>query len=260
MLRSRGVGPGWQFLWWWCVGSVFSVCVRLRDRLGLPLFWGGHSVVQPSHLFSRWIDSPARPHAFEQTQSKRSVLCSCCWSIKQTLCVAFANCVSSSHFSVRLVWKGGLLSCWCDWSFIRMPFWWTDQVFTQWDLSTPTHPGRRSGGVDHGVTISMMMMCWFCFLSLCETERSIGSTSVLGRSLSCSTISSLFQMDRFTCSTPCLWADTIKKKCALLLLLINQANTLCGVRQLCEYGVLFPLARLSRLECCNPETEWVNQI
>ena len=44
------------------------------------------------------------------------------------------NFLICSHFSVRLVWKGGLLSCWCDWSFIRMPFWWTDQVFTQWDL------------------------------------------------------------------------------------------------------------------------------
>ena len=89
-----------------------------------------------------------------------------------------------------------------------------------------------------GLITGWQFLRWWCVgfvsLSLCETERSIGSTSVLVRSLSCSTISSLFQMDRFTCSTPCLWADTIKKKCALLLLLINQANTLCGVRQLCE--------------------------
>ena len=92
---------------------------------------------------------------------KKVLALSLFWSRKLTHSVALANFVSSYHLSVRLVWKGWLLSCWCHWSIILSVCHFGEQIKCSPSENCPSRPPCKIGGCGYNTDV------WWFFFSAC---------------------------------------------------------------------------------------------
>ena len=95
---------------------------------------------------------------------KKVLALSLFWSRKLTHSVALANFVSSYHLSVRLVWKGWLLSCWCHWSIILSVCHFGEQIKCSPSENCPSRPPCKIGGCGYNTDVwwFFSLLVWSC--------------------------------------------------------------------------------------------------
>ena len=141
-----GVGPGCGYdtdVWWFFFFWLKAVCSSELPVISWSL---GCSTIR--HLCFWLLDeTTCSTPCYWAGTSKKVLALSLIWSRKLTHSVALASFVSSYHLSVRLVWKGWLLSWWCHWSILLSVCHFGEQIKCSPRENCPIPPSLRDWGV-----------------------------------------------------------------------------------------------------------------